>query len=1654
MFAFPRIDEMTRLQPRILFSLFTLLFSTSVSSFALAQGLVPEGMPVSYEYNKKIKTGAPEALSSGMFGEQVSQYDGSTSFSVTDIDVPGNNELTVRLTRRFSVESRPVLTTNYDARYGGAGDWSIDIPFISSTYPVETQYPMQLRCSGGGGVPTVISEFLRSEFWTGIDLNIPGRGETKLLSMTAMNSVPRPTDGVSRTYTTNERDAIDCIPLKNGLAGEGYRVTTISGMRYYFDIETTRKDSPLETVKYLDNSYVSIHLTSPVYPQHGLLAQYLMHSQGLSPSQAWAEANTYFGVERPEPEWENDVIVFEGGGESSIPVIMQRSRYFLLPSRIEDRFGNFVTYEYNSAGHPTRIASNDGREINLLYQNQRLVSASSHGKTWAYTYLTSGPEPLLKTATQPDGSLWEYSQTGSLRPEAYGPDVLPTLPWCGFTPQIGGEFQLTIKHPSGASGKFDFVDTRHYRSGVHVSECVRKKFDPVETFALVVPNYYDTLSIAKKSISGPSISGSQNWNYDFGENNYDFGGATIDRWGNQTTAFTYPCTTCATSKTTKITNPDGSKALYTYGILYKSNEGRLLGVDTMAASGLVLSSERNVYMTDQQVAQSGFFGEYGLLLGGVGNPVSTMVRPQVKHEVTQQGVNFVSTVNSFDSLARAINITKSSSLGYSKTDAIVYHDDRNKWILGQVKSVTNTNTGNVVSQTDYDPVTLLPIRKYTFGQLDTSFTYLPDGNISTIKDALNRTTTLSNYYRGVPRSIIFPDSTTISATVNTDGTIASTTDPLGNITSYEYDLMGRLTKKNFPIGDSTAWASMNYLFRKKADGKWAHSTWNDTYANEVIVDDFWRPSVQTEWDWSNPSATARQTVWRYDTMGRTIFQSYPFRGVTDFSTLPGIHTEYDALGRVTKTRQDSELGPLNTTTEYLTGFKTKVTNPRGFATTTSYQVFDAPDTSHPEIIVAPEGQTTTILRNVYGNPLSVNRSGIWNSAAISGTRSYVYDAQQRLCKRIEPETGASVVDYDAAGNVAWSAEGQNLLANTCDRASVPASEKTNFVYDAMNRVTSVTYPDGINNTTSTYEADGKLKTVVSNGSTWSFEYNKRRLLTKETLNFYSNYVNSYGYNANGDLASYSTNNGTVVDYAPNALGQPTKASGYATNVQYYPNGAMKQFTYGNGIVHTMAQNIRQFASETRDALGSTAITHHTAAFDANGNLTSYNDLAENGRTNRAMQYDALDRLTQAHAPNLWGMANYQYDVLDNLRRSTLGLAGFNYVYDANNRVQRIDRDASGSYAYTFDARGNVLSDGRNNYNFTRANRLAAVTGKETYQYDGFGRRVVGFRQDGTGYVPVYSQDGELRYTADNRKGGATTHVLLNGSQIAEHFKKWSDGTVTVTYTHTDALGSPIATTNSAGGIVERTDYAPYGAPFNRPVDGVGYTGHVMDQATGLVYAQQRYYDPMLGRFLSPDPVETDPNSGASFNRYNYANNNPYRFTDPDGRESKSKGFVIHEPAPSADGCGGLDDHCGPEWRDGSRSKAALEASAIFVPVERAASGLFTMGKAAWAYRIHRNSVVQKLEKYLLNPDHPVGKSKAEWFSKALGFTKENMGDLAKQIVFDPKSAKTTAVTEFGTKYNQTIAINGANGKTINVVFGWIKNKDNIVRLVTGVPAKK
>ena len=121
----------------------------------------------------------------------------------------------------------------------------------------------------------------------------------------------------------------------------------------------------------------------------------------------------------------------------------------------------------------------------------------------------------------------------------------------------------------------------------------------------------------------------------------------------------------------------------------------------------------------------------------------------------------------------------------------------------------------------------------------------------------------------------------------------------------------------------------------------------------------------------------------------------------------------------------------------------------------------------------------------------------------------------------------------------------------------------------------------------------------------------------------------------------------------------------------------------------------------------------------------------------------------------------------------------------------------------------------------------------------------------------------------------------------------AQGVEEVIYYHNDALGSPIIATDQEGRVVWRKSYAPYGQPIgpaapNEP----GYTGKFEEPDLGIQDFGARWYDPRIGRFLAIDPVGFDPQNPQSFNRYAYANNNPYRFVDPNGESPLDVGFFI------------------------------------------------------------------------------------------------------------------------------------------------------------------
>jgi RHS repeat-associated protein len=159
----------------------------------------------------------------------------------------------------------------------------------------------------------------------------------------------------------------------------------------------------------------------------------------------------------------------------------------------------------------------------------------------------------------------------------------------------------------------------------------------------------------------------------------------------------------------------------------------------------------------------------------------------------------------------------------------------------------------------------------------------------------------------------------------------------------------------------------------------------------------------------------------------------------------------------------------------------------------------------------------------------------------------------------------------------------------------------------------------------------------------------------------------------------------------------------------------------------------------------------------------------------------------------------------------------------------------------------------------------------------------------------------LLYQDNARTGKLLNYIYLGGSLIAIADQGLWGGAVTAKrYQHTDALGTPVAVTDENRAVIERSEYEPYGLLLNRAQhDGPGFTGHVQDALTSLTYMQQRYYDPMIGRFLSVDPVTAYAKPGINFNRYWYGNDNPYKFTDPDGRLPDWVNILMGRPVDSS-----------------------------------------------------------------------------------------------------------------------------------------------------------
>ncbi len=552
-------------------------------------------------------------------------------------------------------------------------------------------------------------------------------------------------------------------------------------------------------------------------------------------------------------------------------------------------------------------------------------------------------------------------------------------------------------------------------------------------------------------------------------------------------------------------------------------------------------------------------------------------------------------------------------------------------------------------------------------------------------------------------------------------------------------------------------------------------------------------------------------------------------------------------------------------------------------------------------------------------------------------RRYVYDDNLRLCKVIEPETGATVFGYDAAGNLAWSATGLDLPSlTTCDREAPQInSRRVSRTYDASNRLQAVVYPDGLGDQQLEYTPTGQLKTERV------FNQDRVPVVTTRTYNSLGSVVSqsraignasarslTFGYDPLGQHIRTDYPDGYSVQQSLNGLGQAVRLQDgtgavLASNIAYFPSGETAALTYGNGIVRGVTENARQLTGRIVDS----GVVDLSYSYDAAGNITQIRDGVRGDAGAISLGYDRLDRLIQASAPVFGGNGQYifGYDTLDNIVSMRLpGKRERTFHYDARNRLELLrDPGGSGVSGFSYDAAGNLVVRNGQVFTYDVGGQLRAAGNAQKYFYDGAGLRVSASGSSGSSgsapHIPGLQEpitaplDGRTtqshvergatellvdtsdipfrtwQYLAggeliESTQGGETSNYIYLGKRLLA-IRTVSPAGAKLIYLHHDALSNLVGTSGVNGTVLTRHFWSPYGEVDAAPDSKIpGFSGHVADADTGLVYMGRRYYEPSIGRFLSVDPVTTlDHGDLRHFNRYVYAYNNPYKFRDPDGR---------------------------------------------------------------------------------------------------------------------------------------------------------------------------
>lgn len=367
----------------------------------------------------------------------------------------------------------------------------------------------------------------------------------------------------------------------------------------------------------------------------------------------------------------------------------------------------------------------------------------------------------------------------------------------------------------------------------------------------------------------------------------------------------------------------------------------------------------------------------------------------------------------------------------------------------------------------------------------------------------------------------------------------------------------------------------------------------------------------------------------------------------------------------------------------------------------------------------------------------------------------------------------------------------------------------------------------------------------------------------------------------GRTSSRSFPNGFTVtyDYTPNGYLQQVTQLGsepggpgrVLKTIQAQNVHGTTQVTLGNGLEETCSYDPTTGLVTTIDTIG---VQNDAYRWYSNGLLESREQYGTDGiLTKQSFGYDQLDRLSSVEQGQQ--LSSYSYDALGNIIAKPGVNGTYSYGGIPNAGPHAVSEAAGVSYQY--DLNGNLKARGTYRIDYTSFNkptRIESAAGETSFSYGPDRNR---YRQEQDGKITYYIGGGLYEET---HVSGVVSQKSYVGD-FAQHIKTASDERIE--YIHRDHLGSVRAITDSSGILMTKLEYTPFGEVIGDLSNTTrGFTDHEHLTESGLIHMNGRVYDPLIGRFLSPDVVVQNPMLSQSYNRYSYTLNNPLNLTDPSG----------------------------------------------------------------------------------------------------------------------------------------------------------------------------